>query len=139
MNWRSVATQHQGSVLESFFQQLPSYFCHILVIIALFQTFKSLFYWWSVIDDLGSYYCDCFCLFCTFKLRYAHCVLGIYIYIYASLNWLELKQTQGDSGGQVCLECYSLGGHRVGHDLVTEQQQDFDLDIMLLHTQETTL
>ena len=57
-----------------------------------------------------------------------------YIYALASLNWLELKQTQGDSGGQGFLECYSPGGHRVGHDLVTEQQQDFDLDIMLFHT-----
>ena len=57
------------------------------------------------------------------------------MYALASLNWLEFKQTQGDSGGQGSLEYHSPGGHRVGYNLVTEQQQqDFDLDIMLLHT-----
>ena len=39
------------------------------------------------------------------------------------LNGHEFEQTVGDSEGQGSLECYSSWGHRVGHDLVTEQQQ----------------
>ena len=39
------------------------------------------------------------------------------------LNRHEFEQTVGDSEGQGSLECYSSWGHRVGHDLVTEQQQ----------------
>ena len=39
------------------------------------------------------------------------------------LNGHEFEQTQGDSDGQGNLVCYSLWGRRVGHDLVTEQQQ----------------
>ena len=37
------------------------------------------------------------------------------------LNGHEFEQTQGDSEGQGCLACRSSWGHRVGHDLVTEQ------------------
>ena len=39
------------------------------------------------------------------------------------LNGHELEQTPGDSEGQGSLVCCSPWGHRVGHDLVTEQQQ----------------
>ena len=35
----------------------------------------------------------------------------------------ELGQTLGDSGRQGGLACCSPWGHRVGHDLVTEQQK----------------
>ena len=35
----------------------------------------------------------------------------------------EFEQTLGDSGGQRSLVCCSPLGHRVRHDLVTEQQQ----------------
>ena len=36
--------------------------CHILVILAVFQTFSSLLYllWWSVISDIWCYNCICF-------------------------------------------------------------------------------
>ena len=37
------------------------------------------------------------------------------------LNGHESEQILGDSEGQGSLECCSLGGHRVGHDLATEQ------------------
>ena len=39
------------------------------------------------------------------------------------LNWHEFEQTQGDSEGQRSLACCSPWGHRVRHDLVTEQWQ----------------
>ena len=34
----------------------------------------------------------------------------------------KFEQSLGDSEGQGSLACYSSWGHRVGHDLVTEQQ-----------------
>ena len=39
------------------------------------------------------------------------------------LNGQEFEQTLGDSEGQGSLVCYSPWGHRVTHDLVTEQQK----------------
>jgi len=39
------------------------------------------------------------------------------------LNGHELGQTLEDSEGHGSLACCSLWGRRVGHDLVTEQQQ----------------
>ena len=39
------------------------------------------------------------------------------------LNGSESEQTPGDSEGQGNLVCCSPWGHRVGHDLTTEQQQ----------------
>ena len=39
------------------------------------------------------------------------------------LNGHEFEQTLGDSEGQGSLLCYSPWDHRVGHDLVNEQQQ----------------
>ena len=39
------------------------------------------------------------------------------------LNGHEFERTPGDSGGQRRLACCSPSGHRVRHDLVTEQQQ----------------
>ena len=39
------------------------------------------------------------------------------------LNGHESEQTLGDSEGQGSLARCSLWGHRVGHDLTTEQQQ----------------
>ena len=39
------------------------------------------------------------------------------------LNECELEQTLEDSEGQGCVTCCSPWGHRVGHGLVTEQQQ----------------
>ena len=40
------------------------------------------------------------------------------------LNGQEFGETPGDSGGQEGLVCCSpWGSQRVGHDLVTEQQQ----------------
>ena len=42
------------------------------------------------------------------------------------LNRHEFEQTPGDSEGQGSLVCCSSWGHRVEHDLVTEQQQDHD-------------
>ena len=39
------------------------------------------------------------------------------------LNGHEFEQTQGDSEGQGSLACQSSWGHKVRHDLVTEQQQ----------------
>ena len=41
------------------------------------------------------------------------------------LNWHEFEQTQGDSGGQRSLVCYSRWNLRVGHDLGTEQQTNW--------------
>ena len=45
------------------------------------------------------------------------------------MRWLDgitdsTEQTQGDSEGQRSLVCCSLCGCKVGHDLVTEQQQE---------------
>ena len=40
------------------------------------------------------------------------------------LNGHEFEQTPGDSEGQGSLACCSLLGHRVRHDLATEQQQN---------------
>ena len=42
---------------------------------------------------------------------------------YHQLNGHEFEQTPGDGEGRGSLECCSPGGHRVGHDLATEQQQ----------------
>ena len=39
------------------------------------------------------------------------------------LNGHEFVQPLGDSEGQGSLTCYSLWGHRVRHDLKTEEQQ----------------
>ena len=39
------------------------------------------------------------------------------------LNGHESEKTPGDSEGQSILVCYSPYGHRVRHDLVTEQQK----------------
>ena len=39
------------------------------------------------------------------------------------LNGYEFEYTLGDSGGQKSLACCSPWGHRVGHDLVTEQEE----------------
>ena len=39
------------------------------------------------------------------------------------LNGQEFEQTPGDHGGQRSLVSHSPWGRRVGHDLVTEQQQ----------------
>ena len=38
-------------------------------------------------------------------------------------NGHELEQTLEDSGGQRSLVCCSPWGHKVGHNLVTKQQQ----------------
>ena len=38
------------------------------------------------------------------------------------LNRYEFEQTPGDGEGQGSLVCYSSWGHRVGQDLMTEQQ-----------------
>ena len=38
-------------------------------------------------------------------------------------QWKEFDQTPGDGEGQGSLACCSSWGHRVGHDLETEQQQ----------------
>ena len=42
------------------------------------------------------------------------------------LNGHEFEQTPGDTKAQENLACCSPWGHRVGHDLVTEQQQQRD-------------
>ena len=39
-------------------------------------------------------------------------------------NGHEFEQTPGDSERQESLVCCSSWGHRVGYDLVTEQQQE---------------
>ena len=39
------------------------------------------------------------------------------------LDGLEFEQTPGDGEGQGSLVCGSSSGHRVGHNLVTEQQR----------------
>ena len=39
------------------------------------------------------------------------------------LNGHEFEQTLGDGEGQESLVCWSPWGHRVRHDLATEQQQ----------------
>ena len=46
------------------------------------------------------------------------------------LNGHEFEQNLGDSEGQGNLACCSPWGHRVGHDLVTEQQQVFHLMVV---------
>ena len=44
-----------------------------------------------------------------------------------SLNGHEFEQTPGDSEGQGILACCSPQNHRVGRDLVAEQQQGIHL------------
>ena len=39
------------------------------------------------------------------------------------VTWHEFEQNLGDSEGQRSLAGCSLWGHRVGHDLATEQEQ----------------
>ena len=39
------------------------------------------------------------------------------------VGWHHCLNGQGDSERQKNLACCNLCGHRVGHDLVTEQQQ----------------
>ena len=39
------------------------------------------------------------------------------------LNRHEFEETPGDSDGLEGLACCSSWGHKVGHDLVTDQQQ----------------
>ena len=65
------------------------------------------------------------------------------------LSERESEQTPGDSEGQGSLACCSLWGHRVGHGLVTEQQQEtenpwslyitFSASIPMLHNVELGL
>ena len=43
--------------------------------------------------------------------------------ISSHLNGHEFEQALGDSEGQESLVCRNAWGHRVGHKLVTEQQQ----------------
>ena len=45
------------------------------------------------------------------------------------LSGHEFEQTQKDSEGQASLACCSPWDHRVGHNLVTEQQQQQSLQI----------
>jgi len=40
------------------------------------------------------------------------------------LNGHDYEQTPGDGEGQESLACFSLWGHRVGHDWATEQSQN---------------
>ena len=40
------------------------------------------------------------------------------------LNGHDYEQTPGDGEGQKSLACFSLWGHRVGHDWATEQSQN---------------
>ena len=44
--------------------------------------------------------------------------------VFGWLNGHELEQTLGVGEGQGSLVCCSPWGHRVGHDLPTEQQQE---------------
>ena len=46
---------------------------------------------------------------------------------YHQLNGCEFEQTLRDSGRQRRLACCSPWGHRVRHDLVTEQQKDLNI------------
>ena len=60
-DWRYMATLHQASLLLTFLSAASAHFmylCHILVILAVFQTFSLLLYllWWPVISDLWFYY-----------------------------------------------------------------------------------
>ena len=41
------------------------------------------------------------------------------------LSGHEFEQAPGDGGGQKSLACCSPWGHRVGHDLATEQQHKY--------------
>ena len=47
----------------------------------------------------------------------------IYLSKLTVYSGLEFEQTLGDSKRQSGLACCNPWGHRVGHDLVTEQQQ----------------
>ena len=46
-------------------------------------------------------------------------------------NGHELEQTQGDVEGQGSLACCSPWGHRVRHDLATEQHKSAETDTLL--------
>ena len=52
------------------------------------------------------------------------CIIG--------LNEHEFEQTLGDSGEQRRLVCHSPWGYRVGHDSVTEQQQQHEKGFIIL-------
>ena len=60
-NWRYAATLHQANRLLTFLPAASAHFmylCHILVILAVLQTFSLLlcFLWWPVISDLWFHY-----------------------------------------------------------------------------------
>ena len=48
------------------------------------------------------------------------------------LNGHEFEQTPGDSEGQGSLACCSPWGHRVGHDLMMEQQRSAETEQFFL-------
>ena len=98
-----------GTIFPTAFAHFMS-LCHILVILAVFQTFSLLFYllWWSVISDLWRYYCKkmttCWSLrwwlayfsnnvfsFIELAIFFLICVmlyLFIYLFIYLWLCWV---------------------------------------------------
>ena len=54
-------------------------------------------------------------------------------------NGHEFGQTPGDGEGQGSLVCCSPWGHRVGHNLVTEQQQQHTLNLFHIQSLEVLL
>ena len=48
------------------------------------------------------------------------------------LNGPEFGQTLGDREGQGSMVCCTLWGHRVGHDLATEQREQSDMTISFI-------
>ena len=58
---------------------------------------------------------------------------------YHRLNGHEFEQTPGDSEGQRSLACCSpLGLQRIGHNLLTEQQQQFFIRFWIFALAKTT-
>lgn len=56
--------------------------CHILVILAIFQTFKLLLYllWWSSISDLGCFYWTCFGCHESWPYKTAHLINKYFVF-----------------------------------------------------------
>ena len=64
------------------------------------------------------------------KAIYTMLITNEYYWIIKSYQINEFEQTLGDSGGQRSLACYCPWDCRVGHNLVTEQQQQSNTEYL---------
>ena len=89
-NWRFVATLCWGKSISDIFPTAFAYlasWCHILVILTVFQTFSLLYLsWWSMDIDLWRYSCNHFGVPCTTPMYDSYLNTGLCSYPTASLT-----------------------------------------------------